>query len=268
MPKFAANLSLLWAEVEFAERFARAAAAGFQAVEYQSPYALEKERLADLLAAHRLHLVMHNLPAGDWAAGERGLACIPGREGEFQDGVGLAIEYARAQGADRLNCLAGLVPEGAEPERVRATLVANLRFAAKELKAAGLTLLVEPINTFDMPGFALHRSGQTLEILDAVGADNAFLQYDVYHMQRMEGDLTATLTRHMDRIGHIQIADAPGRGEPGTGEIRFPFVLEAIDKAGYAGFIGCEYRPSGPTDEGLGWLEPYRTPPAGGLARG
>ncbi|MFG1392958.1 hydroxypyruvate isomerase [Xanthobacter agilis] len=258
MPKFDANLSLLWTELPFPERFARARAAGFRAVEYQFPYDDEKERLADLLATQGLALVMHNLPAGDWAAGERGIACLPGREGEFQDGVGRAIDYARAQGARRLNCLAGIAPASVPPDAVRATLVRNLKFAAAELKAAGLDLLVEPINTRDMPGFALSRSRQTLDLLDEVAADNAFLQYDVYHMQVMEGDLTATLTAHMPRIGHIQIADAPARGEPGTGEINFPFLFKAIDAAGYTGWIGCEYRPTAGTDAGLGWFAPYR----------
>ncbi|MFG1477738.1 hydroxypyruvate isomerase [Xanthobacter sp. V4C-4] len=258
MPKFDANLSLLWTEVEFPDRFARARAAGFHAVEYQLPYAYEKERLADLLAAHDLTLVMHNLPAGDWAAGERGIACLPGREGEFQDGVGLALDYAAAQGARRLNCLAGVLPAGVDAEKARATLVENLRFAAAALKAAGLELLVEPLNTRDTPGFILNRSRQTLELLDAVGADNAFLQYDVYHMQLMEGDLTATLTRDLARIGHIQIADAPARGEPGSGEIHFPFLFEALDTAGYAGWIGAEYRPRAGTEAGLGWFAPYR----------
>lgn len=258
MPKFDANLSLLWTELDFPERFGRARAAGFHAVEYQFPYGFEKERLADLLAAHDLTLVMHNLPAGDFAAGERGIACIPGREGEFQDGVGLAIDYALAQGARLLNCLAGIVPEGVAGDAAGETLATNLGFAAAALKAAGLDLLVEPINTRDMPGFALSRSRQTLGLLDAVGADNAFLQYDVYHMQVMEGDLTATLTGAMARIRHIQIADAPHRGEPGSGEIHFPFLFEAIDAAGYQGWIGAEYRPRAGTEAGLGWFAPYR----------
>ncbi|WP_454918228.1 2-oxo-tetronate isomerase [Xanthobacter sediminis] len=259
MPKFDANLSLLWTEVEFPDRFARAAAAGFRAVEYQLPYAYEKERLADLLAAHDLTLVMHNLPAGDWAKGERGIACLPGREGEFQDGVGRAIDYATAQGARMLNCLAGIAPAGVPHDIVHDTLVRNLRFAAAALEGAGLDLLVEPVNTRDIPGFALSGSRQTLDLLDEVGAANAFLQYDVYHMQVMEGDLTQTLTCHMDRIRHIQIADAPARGEPGTGEIHFPFLFEVIDRAGYAGSIGCEYRPLAGTDAGLGWFAPYRS---------
>jgi len=258
MPRFDANLSLLWTELDFTARFAAAAAAGFTAVEVQFPYAHACEQIADLLAASDLKLVMHNLPPGDWAAGERGLACIPGREGEFQDGVGRAIAYAKALGAGKLNCLVGLVPAGADADRVRQTLVDNLAFAARALKAEGLELLVEAVNTRDMPGFALSTSRQVIEVLDAVGADNAFLQYDVYHMQVMEGDLTATIARLLPRIGHIQIADAPARHEPGTGEINFPFVLGAIDAAGYSGFIGCEYRPKTTTDAGLGWLDAYR----------
>lgn len=257
MPKFAANLSLLWPELEFPERFAKAAAAGFRAVECQFPYGFEADRLADLLAQHELVLVLHNLPAGDWAAGERGIACIPGREGEFQDGVGRALDYAAALGAPALNCLAGLTPQGSAPERVHATLLRNLGFAAEAIGKAGRTLTVEPINTRDMPGFHLNRSRQTLDLLEAVGADTVKLQYDIYHMQVMEGDLTATLRREMGRIGHIQIADNPGRGEPGTGEINFPFLFEAIDAAGYSGWIGCEYVPRGTTDDGLAWLRPY-----------
>lgn len=256
MPKFDANLSLLWTEVPFLDRFARARAAGFDAVEYQLPYDHEKERLADLLAANDLTLVMHNLPAGDWAAGERGMACLPGRESEFEDGVGRAIDYARAQGAGMVNCLAGIVPPDLAPERARATLARNLAFAARALKAAGLKLLVEPINSRDMPGFALNRSRQTLDLLDEIGADNAFLQYDVYHMQVMEGDLATTLTRDLARIGHIQVADVPARAEPGTGEIHFPFLFKLLDDVGYAGWVGCEYRPAAGTDAGLGWLAP------------
>ncbi|WP_238119810.1 MULTISPECIES: hydroxypyruvate isomerase [unclassified Xanthobacter] len=258
MPRFAANISLLWPELGFPERIAQASAAGFQAVECQFPYAFSASELAERLADHGLVQVLHNLPAGDWAAGERGIACIPGREAEFRDGVGLALTYAQALDVPTLNCLAGLTPPGVPAERVRETLVENLRFAAAALAAVGRTLTVEPLNTRDVPGFHLHGSRQTLELLDQVGADNVRLQYDVYHMQVMEGDLTRTLQREMLRIGHIQIADNPGRGEPGTGEIHFPFLLAAIDAAGYTGWIGCEYLPRTTTGAGLAWFDPYR----------
>ncbi len=258
MPRFAANLSMLWPEVDFLDRFERAEAAGFAGVEYLFPYAYEADVLADRLARHSLVQVLHNMPPGDWEKGERGIACLPGREGEFQDGVGRALDYARALGTSALNCLAGLTPPGVPAERVHATLVANLKFAAAELKKAGITFVVEPINSRDMPGFHLNRSAQTLAVLDEVGPHDIFLQYDIYHMQVMEGDLTPTLRKHMDRIRHIQIADTPGRHEPGTGEINYPFLFEAIDAAGYAGWIGCEYRPRGDTDAGLAWHAPYR----------
>lgn len=257
MPRFAANLSMLWPELDLADRLARARTAGFSGVELQFPYAYEKERLADLIAASDLELVLHNMPPGNWEKGERGIACLPGRESEFEDGVGRAIDYARALGTGMLNCLAGIAPAGVAPDVVHRTLVQNLKFAAAEMKKAGLTFVVEAINTRDIPGFVLNRSAQTLAVLDEVGASDVFLQYDVYHMQVMEGDLTHTLATRMDRIRHIQVADVPDRGEPGTGEINFPYLFEAIDAAGYTGWIGAEYRPRGDTDEGLGWAAPY-----------
>ena len=257
MPRFSANLSMLFNDVAFPMRFARAAAAGFEAVEFMFPYDWPRDLLAANLARDQLALVLHNLPAGDWAAGERGIACLPGREGEFQDGVGLAIDYARALNCRRLNCLAGLAPAGAAPDQLLATLVANLRFAAAELARADIKLLVEPLNDRDVPGFFLTTTRDAIGLIDAVGHPNLALQYDVYHMQRMEGELIATLSAQMARIGHIQIADNPGRHEPGTGEINFANLFEAIDAAGYAGWIGCEYHPQGRTEEGLVWRWPY-----------
>ena len=255
MPRFAANLSMIFCEHPFAERFAAAARAGFAAVEVQFPYELPATQIADLLREHGLQLVLHNLPAGDWAGGERGIACHPDRVEEFRTGVAKAIDYATVLGCQQLNCLAGIAPAGVPEAEVRATLVANLRYAAAELKRAGLKLLVEPINTFDIPGFYVSRTTQALALLDEVGADNVFLQYDVDHAQRMEGDLGNTLSRHLTRIGHIQIADNPGRHEPGTGEINYPWLFRHLDALGYNGWVGCEYKPEAATEAGLGWRD-------------
>ena len=257
MPKFAANLTMLFTELPFLDRFERAASAGFTAVEFLFPYAFAAGDIKARLDAHHLTLVLHNLPAGDWDAGERGIACLPGREDEFRAGVGKAIAYAQALGVPQLNCLAGKAPAGADEAQLRKTLVSNLAFAAAALKKAGLRLLIEPINTFDIPGFYLNRTVQALEILDEVGADNAFVQYDIYHAQRMEGELAATMQKHLARIGHIQLADNPGRNEPGTGEINYPFLFAHLDRIGYSGWIGCEYKPAATTEAGLGWLQPF-----------
>ena len=257
MPQFCANLTLLFNEHEFLDRFEAAAQAGFRGVEYLFPYPYPKEQLAERLARYRLTQVLHNLPAGDWAQGERGIACLPDRVGEFQEGVGRAIDYARALGCTRVNCLVGLAPRDVAPEKVRETVVANLRFAAARLKAAGIALLIEPCNTRDIPGFYLNRTEQAVDIIEAVGSDNLFLQYDIYHMQVMEGDLAPTIERQLARIAHIQLADHPGRHEPGTGEINYPFLFRFIDGLEYKGWIGCEYRPKTTTVEGLGWLKPY-----------
>ena len=257
MPKFAANLTMLFNEVDFLDRFAAAAQAGFKGVEYLFPYAWEKDALAERLDKHGLTQALHNLPAGDWDAGDRGLACDPARTGEFQDGVGAAIEYARALGCERLNCLAGIAPAGVAEESLRATFVANLRFAARAVAKAGITLVTEPINTRDIPGFWLCHTGQALSIIDEVAEPNLALQYDVYHMQIMEGDLAPTMERNLARIKHIQIADTPGRHEPGSGEINYPFLFDHLDALGYDGWIGCEYKPANGTVDGLGWIRPY-----------
>ena len=244
MPRFAANVSLLFTDAPLLERFALARQAGFEAVELQFPYAHPAAEIAERLAG--LPLVLHNLPPGDWAAGERGLAALPGREGEFQDSVGRALDYAQQLGVRQLHCLAGVGGD-------RATYVANLRFAAAALKARGLRLLIEPLNHVDVPGYFLTGSAQALAIIDDVGADNLFLQYDVYHMQRMEGELAATLRAQLHRIGHIQVADNPGRHEPGTGEINYAYLFALLDTLGYAGWVGCEYIPQGDTVAGLAW---------------
>jgi hydroxypyruvate isomerase len=253
MPRLAANLTMLYNEVEFLDRFEAATKSGFTGVEYLFPYAYPKEQLAERLAKHKLAQVLHNLPAGDWAAGERGIACHPTRVGEFQDGVGKAIDYARALGCKQVNCLAGIAPKDVAPDRIRATFVDNLRFAAKSLSAAGIKLLIEPINTFDIPGFYLSHTRQALDIIRDTGSNNLFLQYDIYHMQRMEGELAATMKAHLAQIAHLQLADNPGRNEPGTGEINYRFLFGFLDSIGYAGWIGCEYKPKGNTLEGLAW---------------
>jgi hydroxypyruvate isomerase len=254
MPRFAANLSMLFTEVDFIDRFAAAARAGFRAVECQFPYAEPAETIAAQLHEHDLQMVLHNLPAGNWAAGERGIACHPDRVDEFRVGVAQAIAYATVLGCPQLNCLAGIAPAGVPEDVVRDTFIANLRFAASEMKAVGLRLLLEPINTFDIPGFYVSRTDQALELIDAVGADNLYLQYDVYHAQRMEGELGNTLVRHLPRIAHIQIADNPGRHEPGTGEINYAWLFRHLDAIGYQGWVGCEYKPETTTEAGLGWM--------------
>ena len=255
MPKFAANLTMLFNEVPFLERFAAAKAAGFEAVEYLFPYAYDKNELAGLLKTHGLKQVLHNLPAGNWEAGERGIACHPGRVEEFRAGVDQAIAYATALGCPQVNCLAGKVPAGVSRDEAHATFVANLKFAADKLKAAGLKLLIEPINSYDIPGFFLNYTAQAAAILDEVGSDNLYIQYDLYHAQRMEGELAATVQKHLARIAHVQLADNPGRNEPGTGEMNYPFLFRHLDAIGYSGWIGCEYKPKTSTVEGLGWLK-------------
>ncbi|UJB66720.1 hydroxypyruvate isomerase [Acidovorax sp. YS12] len=253
MPRFSANLSMLFTEVPFLDRFARAAQAGFEAVEFMFPYAHSPQEIKARLDATGLKAVLHNLPAGDWDGGERGIACDPARVAEFRAGVAQGVAYATALGVPQLNCLAGKAPAGADDALLRHTLVENLRFAAAALHQAGLRLLVEPINRYDMPGFYLQRTAQALSVLDEVGAPNAFVQYDVYHAQRTEGELAATLERHLARIAHIQIADNPGRHEPGTGEINYRFLFQHLERIGYQGWVGAEYRPAAATEAGLGW---------------
>lgn len=262
MPRFAANLSMLFTEVPLLERFERAARAGFSSVELQLPYEAPALSIRDRLVANRLTMVLHNLPAGDWAGGERGIACLPDRIEEFRAGVGQAIAYAQTLGVKQLNCLAGKTPAGVDAAVVRQTFVDNLRFAAAALKETGLKLLIEPVNNLDVPGFWLKDSALALSVMDEVmqgtNIDNLFLQYDIYHAQRSEGELGGTLSRHLARIGHIQVADNPGRNEPGTGEINYGFLFEHLDKLGYKGHVGCEYKPATTTEAGLAWLEKAR----------
>jgi hydroxypyruvate isomerase len=257
MPRFAANLTMLFNEAPFLERFALAKTAGFKAVEFLFPYAFDAQAIKSALDNNALKLVLHNLPAGDWDAGERGIACLPDRVAEFRTGVAKAIEYATILGVPQLNCLAGKVPAGADPKALHDTFVANVQYAASELKKVGLKLLIEPINIFDIPGFYLSKTEQGIAILDAVGADNAFLQYDIYHAQRMEGELANTIQKYFSRIAHIQLADNPGRNEPGTGEINYDYLFGLLDRLGYAGYIGCEYKPLKSTEAGLGWMGQY-----------
>ncbi|OAI65525.1 hydroxypyruvate isomerase [Ralstonia solanacearum] len=258
MPKLAANLTMLFNEHAFLERFEAAARAGFRGVEFLFPYAFHADQIADRLNRFQLDLVLHNLPAGHWDKGERGIAVLPDRVGEFQDGVGEAIRYAKALGVRQLNCLVGIRPASVSEDVARRTLVGNLRFAAGALAAEKIDLLIEPINTFDIPGFYLSRTQQALDLIADVGADNLFVQYDIYHMQRMEGEVANTLRRHLDAIRHVQLADNPGRNEPGTGEINYPFLFRWLDEIGYGGWVGCEYKPKAGTVEGLGWRAAHK----------
>ena len=254
MPRFAANLTMMFTEVPFLERFERAAAAGFKAVEFLFPYAFEATEIRALLDRNQLALVLYNLPPGDWDAGDRGLACDPQRMDAFRASVAQALRYASILDVPQLHCMSGKRPAGASEAAMRQTLVENLRFAAAALNEAGLRLLIEPINAYDMPGYYLNRTVQALGLIDEVGADNVFLQYDIYHAQRTEGEICATLSKHLPRIAHIQIAANPGRHEPGSGELNDALVFAHLEKLGYSGWIGCEYKPATSTEAGLGWL--------------
>jgi hydroxypyruvate isomerase len=256
MLRFSANLSFLFAELDFLDRFGAAARAGFAGVEFHFPYAHDKAALSEVVLTSGVEVALFNLPAGDWTAGERGIACEPSRKAEFQDGVGRAIEYAEALGCTRLNCLAG-IPTVAQGKAVD-TLIDNLKFAAAVTQRANIQLLLEPLNTRDTPGFLINTTTQAMQVIDAVESRNLFLQFDIYHAQVMEGDLARTLETLLPRIGHIQLADNPGRHEPGTGEINFPFLLRRLEELGYAGWVGCEYKPSGRTEDSFGWLEGWR----------
>ncbi|MBW3695893.1 hydroxypyruvate isomerase [Vibrio sp. T187] len=258
MAKFAANLSMLFTEIDFMDRFEAAAEAGFQGVEYLFPYAFDAQEIKQKLVANNLEQVLFNLPAGDWDAGDRGIAVDPSRVEEFQAGVPKAIEYAKALGCKQVNCLAGIVPEGVTQQDAQAAFVINLHYAANALAAEGIHLVIEAINTRDIPGFFLNTTEQAKAIIKEVGSDNLSIQYDIYHMQIMEGDLAPTMQNNIKQIAHVQLADNPGRHEPGTGEINYPFVLKHLDDIGYQGWVGCEYKPETTTLEGLGWLNQYR----------
>jgi hydroxypyruvate isomerase len=253
VPKFAANLTMLFNELPFLNRFAAAKAAGFSGVEYLFPYDFEKAVLREQLLQHGLTQVLHNLPAGDWGAGERGIAIFPDRVDEFRDGVLRAIDYAKALDCRQVNCLVGVAPAGADAFELNEVLLKNLRFAADALAREDIRLLIEPINTLDISGFFLSRTEQAVQIISDVRSDNLFIQYDIYHMQVMEGDIARTVQKHLARIAHVQLADNPGRNEPGTGEINYSFLFRHLDEIGYRGWIGCEYKPKTTTVEGLGW---------------
>ncbi|MGO2508316.1 MAG: hydroxypyruvate isomerase [Vibrio hibernica] len=255
MPKFAANLSMLFTEVDFLQRFGQAADAGFQGVEYLFPYDFEATTIKNVLDTNKLTQVLFNLPAGDWAEGDRGIAVDPKRVEEFQKGVTKAIQYAKVLECTQVNCLAGIVPDGVSNEQAEQTFVSNLRFAAQALQENGISLIIEAINTRDIPGFFLNNTKQALDIIAKVGSNNLNFQYDIYHMQIMEGDLAPTLSEHIGQIQHVQLADNPGRHEPGTGEINYPFLFNHLDSIGYQGWIGCEYKPKTTTHEGLRWMD-------------
>jgi hydroxypyruvate isomerase len=258
MTKFSANLTMMFTEVDFLNRFEKAANNGFEAVEYMFPYDWPAEQLLEYLQKNNLAQVLFNLPVDEWTSGGRGIACIPGREQEFQENVGRALSYAKVLKCPKLNCLVGLTPQGVDPEKIQSTLVENLCFAADELAKENITLLLEALNSRDVAGFHLVGSQESIDLIDETGHANIKFQYDIYHMQRMEGELINTVTGRMDRIGHIQLADNPGRHEPGTGEINFTNLFKAIDQAGYGGWIGCEYIPASDTEAGLGWLSVYK----------
>ncbi|MBP6901753.1 MAG: hydroxypyruvate isomerase family protein [Burkholderiaceae bacterium] len=264
MPRFAANLSFLYQEHDFLDRFAAAAADGFDAVEYLFPYAVPAEAIAEQLQRHGLTQALFNAPAGHWEAGERGLACLPGREDEFRRAFAeQALPYARRLGCKRVHVVAGLAPAGVAREQLQATYVANLAWAAQQAAADGITVLIEPINPRDMPGFFLNRQDHAHATLQQVGAANLKVQFDLYHAQIVEGDLAMKLRQYLPgAVGHVQIAGVPERHEPDTGELNYPYLFRLLDELGYDGFVGCEYRPrqAGPggSSAGLGWLRRWR----------
>jgi len=257
MPRLAANLSMLFNEVGFLDRFDAAARAGFTAVEYLFPYAHPAAALKARLAATGLRQVLFNAPPGDWAAGERGLASLPGRQAEFRDGIHRALDYATALDCPLVHCMAGIPGRDAAPATAAAVYAANLAWAAGQAQAAGVRLIIEPINHRDMPGYHLNTQAQGAAVVEALGADRVGLQFDVYHCQTTEGDVTKRMEKYMPIIAHMQIADVPARNEPGTGEIGWEFVLRRMDELGYKGWVGCEYRPAGDTVAGLGWRKKF-----------
>lgn len=257
MPRFAANLSMLFTEYPFLERFDRAAAAGFEAVEFLFPYSEDVPAIAAALKRNGLEQVLFNLPAGDWAAGERGIANDPARTEEFRQGVARALEIAAALDCRRLNCLVGIVRPDVPLPRQWGTVEENLAYAAARAQQAGILQLVEPLNTFDTPGFLVSSPELGFNLRDRIAHPNLKIQYDVYHAQRMEGNLTDAIRRHIAQIGHVQIASSPDRHQPGTGEIQYPYVLKALDDAGYTGWVSLEYKPLGRTEDSLAWLREW-----------
>jgi hydroxypyruvate isomerase len=257
MPRFAANLSMMFNEVAFLDRFEAAAKAGFTAVEYLFPYDWPAAELRKRLDGAGLVQVLFNAPSGDWSKGERGLTALPGRQAEFRDGVARALDYAAALGCGLVHCMAGIVPADVSPVTAASVYAANLDWAAGQARQAGVKLVIEPINQRDMPGFFLRTQEQGAAVVEAIGRDRLGLQFDVYHCQVTQGDITTRMEQLMPVIAHIQIADVPARNEPGTGEIGWAFVLRRIDELGYHGWVGCEYRPAGETVAGLGWRQRF-----------
>ncbi|MFJ3524487.1 2-oxo-tetronate isomerase [Pseudomonas sp. NPDC090203] len=258
MPRFAANLSMLYPQHDFLDRFAAAAADGFEAVEYLFPYDFTAAEIKQRLVDNKLTQALFNAPPGDWAKGERGIASLPGREEEFRAGIQKALEYAAVLGNDRIHVMAGLLPSEELREKHHAVYIENLHHAAQEAAKVGVTVLIEPINTRDMPGFFLNRQDQGQAVCKEVGADNLKVQFDFYHCQIVEGDVISKLRRDFAGVGHIQIAGVPDRHEPNLGEVNYPWLFEEIDRLGYTGWIGCEYRPKGDTSEGLQWLRDWK----------
>jgi hydroxypyruvate isomerase len=255
VPKFAANLTMMFNEVPFLQRFSAAAQAGFKAVEFLFPYEHAAEEIAAQLKANQLENVLFNMPPGDWAAGERGIASLPGREEEFRAGVARAIAYAKTLGTPRLHAMAGLLPAGADAKAHRAVFIDNLKYAAAETAKHGITLLIEPINTRDIPGYFLNTQADAHAIREEVGAANLKVQMDFYHVQIVEGDIAMKVRKYLPHIGHIQIAGVPERNEPDTGEVNYGYLFRLLDQLGYDGWLGCEYRPAKGTVEGLGWMK-------------
>jgi hydroxypyruvate isomerase len=256
--QLAANLSMLFTEMPFLERFAAAAQAGFRGVEYLFPYEARAAEIREQLDRYGLSQVLFNVTAGAWAQGERGIAALPDRVDEFRAGVPIALQYARTTGCRKLHVMPGRLPEGAHREACLETFVSNLVFTADAVAADGIDVMIEPINTrVDIPGYLLDRTGQALQLMARAARPNIKLQFDIYHMQIMEGDLARSIERLLPHIGHLQLADNPGRNEPGTGEINYEWLLRHIDALGYAGWIGCEYKPRGETVAGLAWAKPF-----------
>ncbi|ATX77624.1 2-oxo-tetronate isomerase [Reinekea forsetii] len=254
MPKLAANLSMLFTEVDFMDRFQAASAAGFDAVEYLFPYAFSAQDIRAQLQKHCLVQALFNAPPGDWAAGERGIACIPGREEEFRAGIATALEYAKILGNTRLHVMAGLMPDNIDQALATETYVSNLRYAAQQVKEAGLTILVEPINDIDMPGYFVNYQEDGAALIDEIDEPNVRLQFDFYHCQMMQGNVLSTFRKLRAYVDHVQIAGVPNRHEPDVGELNYRYLLAELDKDGYAGFVGCEYKPLAGTVDGLHWI--------------
>ena len=257
MPKFAANLSMMFGEVYFMDRFDAAALAGFKGVEFLFPYDYDADAIAAAVHKAGLSQALFNLPPGNWEAGERGFGALPGREDAFDAALDKALAYASVIGNELLHVMSGIVPDGTNREACTETLIANLKRAAPKAAAAGKTLIIEPINTRDIPNYFLNRQAQARAIIEAVGADNVGLQFDFYHCQIVEGDMAKTFEAHRDIIRHVQIAGVPERHEPNIGEINYPYLFDLMDRHGYEGWVGCEYRPKAGTVEGLTWIKGF-----------